>query len=366
VTTAYQEREVFLSGVGVCLPAERYPVEAAVEAGVYDPERAERDGFTSVAIEHERYPVDMALDACRAAAASVRASELSSLIFTSIHRHGHKSLWPPASYLHRQLGMRPEALAYSLNHGCNSEFLAAKVAVALLQGGAESHVVVAGADCYENTLFDRWNSDLGTIYGDGASAMVLSAEPALMKILCLEVESGTTLEEMYRDPQPSPESEGSARAEYDVGSAKRMYFDRRGREEFESIFTATLGRLREKLIEGFALDESPAAYVVYPNVGAGISAAFYRNAFGDLARRDVWEFGRSIGHTGVSDQLIGLEHILESGALQRGERVLLVGAGNGLSAAVMLLEMTGTGGAPSAAGAPADPPEDARPSPSQA
>jgi 3-oxoacyl-[acyl-carrier-protein] synthase-3 len=337
--------EVFLRGVGVCLPAERYPVEAAVAAGVYDAERAERDGFTSIAIEHERYPVDMALHACQAAASSVPASEISSLIFTSIHRHGHKSLWPPASYLHRRLGMRSDALAYSLNHGCNSEFLAAKVAVSLLQGGAGGHVVVAGADCYENTLFDRWNSDLGTIYGDGASAMVLSTEPALMKILCLEVESGTTLEEMYRDPQPSPESEGSARAEYDVGSAKRAYFDRRGRDELEAVFTATLGRLREKLVEGFALDERPAAYVVYPNVGAGISAAFYRNAFGDLARRDVWEFGRSIGHTGVSDQLIGLEHILESGALQTGERVLLVGAGNGLSAAVMLLELTDADGA---------------------
>jgi 3-oxoacyl-[acyl-carrier-protein] synthase-3 len=332
--------DAYVRGLGVCLPSTRYEVAAAVEAGIYDVERATRDGFTSVAVEPSLYPVDLAPAACRAATATAPATEISSLIYTSIHRHGHKTLWPPASYLHRHLGMRPDALAYSLNQGCNGAFVAAKVALSHLHSGDGTNVLVAGADRFEETLFDRWNSDLGTVYGDAGSAVLLSTVPGALRVLCLELESGTELEEMYRNTAPSAEHDGSARLDYDVGAAKRSYFSRQGRDGLQSIFTATLGRLRAKLVADHALDKAPAAYVLYPNVGAGISAEFYERAFADLARRDLWDYGRSIGHTGVSDQFVGLAHLLDSQALATGDRVLLVGAGNGLSAGVMLLEMT--------------------------
>jgi 3-oxoacyl-[acyl-carrier-protein] synthase-3 len=236
----------------------------------------------------------------------------------------------------------PEALVFSLNQGCNGAFVAMKVASRHLLSEPGGSILITGADRFEATLFDRWSSDHGTIYGDAAAAVVVSGREGPFRILCLEVEQGSDLEQMYREATPGPEHDGSARLDYDVGAAKRAYLAENGTSQIETVFATTLGRLREKLLKAFPLDEQPASRVVYPNVGAGISAGFYVRAFGDLAREDGWAFGRSIGHTGVSDQIVGLVHLLRTGELQPGERVLLVGAGNGLSAAVMLVELVGS------------------------
>ena len=45
----------------------------------------------------------------------------------------------------------------------------------------------------------------------------------------------------------------------------------------------------------------------------------------------TWEFGASIGHLGVSDQFVALDHLLASGALAAGDHVLLIGFGAGIT-----------------------------------
>lgn len=330
---------VYLRRLGTWLPSGRIMVQDAVASGLYDAGRAAKDQFTSVAVEPNLFPVDMALHASRQAVEGIDANELDRLFHSSIHRHGHKTLWPPASHLHHELGMRSNAIAISVGQGCNGEFLAMQLAIEYVLGKRGSSVLVTGADCFEQTLFDRWNSDNGTVYGDGATAALLSTVPGLARVLHFDVEQGTALEQMYRDERPSPETEGSAVRDYDVGAAKRAYLLTHGDAELRAVFISTLDRLRDALLARFHLDVTPARHVIFPNVGAGISAGYYVQAFGALAEQDAWEFGRSIGHTGVSDQLLGLADLIANRRVESGDRVLLVGAGNGLSAAVMLLEI---------------------------
>jgi 3-oxoacyl-[acyl-carrier-protein] synthase III len=330
---------LFILGLGTWIPSDRVSVEEAVATASYDATRAAKDGFTSVAVEHRAFPAEMGVEASRRALAGVDSATVDWLAWTSIHRHGHKTLWPPASFAHHELGLDSQALVFSLSQGCNGAFVAMKLAAEHVRRHPRSTALVVGADRFEDSLFDRWSSDNGTVYGDAASAVVLASRPGPIEVLHLDVEQGSELEQMYRLSEPTAEDASDPGRDYDVGSAKRAYLERHGDAAIRSVFARTLGSLRERLLVNHALIDQPARYVVYPNVGAGVSAGLYQDVFGDLAESDAWEYGRSIGHTGVSDQMLGLSDLLKRGLVSVGDRVLLIGAGNGLSVAVMLVEV---------------------------
>jgi 3-oxoacyl-[acyl-carrier-protein] synthase III len=40
--------------------------------------------------------------------------------------------------------------------------------------------------------------------------------------------------------------------------------------------------------------------------------------------RSTWDYGRTVGHCGASDQLLSLDHVLETGELGPGDHILLM------------------------------------------
>ncbi|PIL19184.1 hypothetical protein P775_16075 [Puniceibacterium antarcticum] len=278
----------------------------------------------------------MALRAARPLCETEDPSGINTLYLTGIHRHGHKLLWPAASYLQNELKLKSRTRAMSISQGCNGAFVAASIAFDLISSGVPGEHIIVGSDRFSGSAFDRINSDLGTLYGDGAIAIRMGSSKGVYRVLCMVLESETGLESMYRDTKTSVEGPG----DHDVKSSKRAYLDRVGRKGFNSLFVPALHRLRSILLDQVDLASSPAEYVVYPNVGAGLSAQLYAGAISDLAHRDMWEFGRSIGHTGTSDQFLGLWELNRTGNLSSGDRVLLIGAGNGLGLAAMVVEKT--------------------------
>ncbi|WP_426624813.1 ketoacyl-ACP synthase III family protein [Leifsonia sp. McL0607] len=335
------DRRIYISGLGTWLPSDRVTVQEAVDAGAYDAIRAVKDAFTSVRVERDAFPPEMGVEAARRALARVDLHSVGFLAWTSIHRHGHQTLWPPASFAHHELELDPNAIVFSLNQGCNGAFVAMKMGADHVRHHPGSSALVIGSDRFEDSLFDRWSSDHGTVYGDAASAVILSTSPGPIEVKHLDIEQGSALERMYRFKEPSAEDVNDPRRDHLVGSAKRAYLQEHGDGEIREVFAQTLGALRERLMVRHPLLERPARYIVYPNVGAGVSAGLYQDILGDLAEEHLWEYGRSIGHTGVSDQILGLAELLDRGALRPGDQVLLIGAGNGLSVATMLLEIRG-------------------------
>lgn len=326
---------VYLNGVSVYLPAHAMTIAEAVLAGQYDGERARVDGFTSVCIENRLSAPEMAFEAAAVLVNDDTRHTVSNLYFASVHRHGHKLLWPAASYLQRRLCLGTRTRVTGISQGCNGGFVAASIAYDMIKGGMAGGHLVVGADRYAHSAFDRWNSDLGTLYGDGASAVILSGVPGPMRVLCCALETEPQLEEMYRDAAPATEG----LADHTIKEAKKAYLEKHGRDHFNALFVGALERLKAQLLESTDIANNPVAYIVYPNVGKGLSAALYENVFGPLAQQSAWDYGRSIGHTGTSDQFIGLHWLLDQGKLASGDRVLLLGAGNGLSLGVMLIEV---------------------------
>ena len=328
-------RDVFVTGVSAYLPETRFGIADAIAAGLYDEVRARTDGFFSLAIEGQLSALEMAVEAASALVTDTDRERIKGLYFSTVHRHGHTLLWSPASYLQRQLHLPRDARVMGVAHGCNGGFIAASIACDLIGNGVAGDHLVVGADRYSGSAFDRWNSDLGTLYGDAASAIRFSDIAGPMRVAFWALESEPELEEMYRQEATSPEGP----SDHMIKEAKKAYLDRKGRDQFNILFVGALTRLRARVLDALNLADAPAAFIVYPNVGAGLSAALYEQAFGDLARASMWDYGRSVGHTGTSDQVIGLWRLLEEQKLRTGDRIVLLGAGNGLSLAALVIEI---------------------------
>ncbi|MEP3469093.1 ketoacyl-ACP synthase III family protein, partial [Marinobacter alexandrii] len=318
--------EIFVKSINAYLPEQVLTIDEAISTGLYSAERAAVDGFTALRIEENLSSAEMAVKAALPGLSSTDPDAVNSLYLCSIHRHGHKILWPPASYVQHQLGLGRQTRALGISQGCNGGFVACSLATDLIQHGLTGDHLVLGADRFSGSGFDRINSDLGTLYGDAAFALRLGSGSGAFRLLYMGLESEPELEAMYRDTQPAPEGI----VDHDIKSAKRNYLEQHGRDHFNRLFISALQRLRASILAQVNLVQFPARYIVFPNVGAGLSAKLYAEEFADLASENLWGFGRSIGHLGTSDQFLGLWHIDRCKPLRPGERVLLLGAGNGL------------------------------------
>lgn len=329
---------MYLSGLDVSLPVKRISTAQAIEAGVYDAGSAERDGYFSAAIETNRFPADMALRAAKKALTeSGHAPEqLATLSYASIHRHGHARLWSPAAYLQHELEAHL-SLPVNLQHGCNGGFLALKLMAPHIQGDKAG--LLATADRFSESGFDRWLGDYGLIYGDAAVAATISAQDGFAKILHFDVCSLPELERLHRLPYPAAESAHSYLDEYNIRETKKSFLADFSREGFIQPIQQALAGLRKSLLEQYDLIEKPARWMIPPFVGNSIRLETYEAHFKDLAIHNAWQFGREIGHAGASDGLLGLHLLRQSHQLRSGDQVLIISAGAGFSCSLVLLEM---------------------------
>ncbi|MFD6248059.1 ketoacyl-ACP synthase III family protein [Streptomyces roseolus] len=335
---------VTIAGTGSHLP-ERVDVEKAAEA--YDPsgegDRIRATGYATVCAEDTLYPADMALRAAREAlrAARVEARELDLVVITSIHRHGHKRLWAPASWLQSELGC-PQALPLTVNQGCNAQMLVLDMAAGFLRGRGRGTALVVAADRFGSSGFDRFTADYGIVYGDGAAAAVLTSEPpgsdrrGGWRMLGRHTVSAPHLEGLHRDGAPAPERPELLAAEHDVRAAKRRYLAERGKDQLRDSTRAAVREIRAALLPDG--DDPALRHVVYPNLGLPLLTENYFPEFPGGRDRSLWDFGRTVGHLGTGDQIAGLHHLTAQDATAPGDRVLLLGAGAGFTWTGALLE----------------------------
>jgi 3-oxoacyl-[acyl-carrier-protein] synthase-3 len=82
------------------------------------------------------------------------------------------------------------------------------------------------------------------------------------------------------------------------------------------------------LLDQAGLKVSDVSRFVFPNIGLGLLTEVIE-PFGIDVSQTAWELGRTTGHMGASDPMVGLAYLLEQGQLSVGERVMLMGIGYG-------------------------------------
>ncbi|NKZ01125.1 ketoacyl-ACP synthase III family protein [Nocardiopsis alborubida] len=328
-------------GTGSYLPEQRVDVRRAM-AG-----RSERErdrvlayGYTTVCVEPELYPGDMGLVAARRALEQARVDvrDVRMVVFTSIHRHGHRRMWSPASWLQERLGC-VNALPFNVHQGCNAQLLLLDVAADVLKGrpGGGEAVLVVAADRFSDSAFDRFTGDYGIVYGDGAAAAVITASNGWgWRVRGVHSVSEPSLEGLHRDDRPVAETSDGLTAEHDMRAAKRAFLTRHGRDVLGERTRAAVASVRGALLPGGDTDGLRA--VVYPNLGRPLLESSYFPELPGGADRSLWSFGATVGHLGTADQIAGLDAWTHRTGPVPGERVLLIGAGAGFTWTGMLLE----------------------------
>ncbi|MFJ6769813.1 ketoacyl-ACP synthase III family protein [Kitasatospora sp. NPDC091257] len=332
--------DVYVAGTGVWL-AEPESARTAVEDGRYDAEQAEQDDLLSVCVADESTaPPDMAVQAATTALkrSGLDASEVGLLIHSGVWFQGVE-MWPAASYVAGH-ALGRDAIAFGFQQECNAALGALELAARQIAGQPEKAAVVTTADRFGAPLIKRWSSEPGFVYGDGATAIVLSGRGGIARLLSTASGSDNAMEAVVRGPELKAVPTGEPLDLLGrVGHFMRT--DAGGLREATQRVGAVMNAAVDTALADAGVGREDIARVVVLASGRSRMEWQVPQLLGIPFEKSTWDFARRVGHLGAGDQIAALNHLLEHRRLAPGDRVLMVGGGSGFSCTCAVLEITG-------------------------
>ncbi|GHH51135.1 ketoacyl-ACP synthase III family protein [Streptomyces candidus] len=331
---------IFVRGTGVRLPGTM-TVADAVAAGDCPPAVAAQTKTVSVAYSAGESAAEMAATAARTALDRARSGpgDVDLLLHADTYHQG-QDLWPVASYIQREaLGNSCPAL--EIRQMSNGGLAALDLATAYLNAGhGTGDALLTTADRFCAPGIDRWRTDPGTPYADGATALVLSRRGGFARLLSVALHADPELEPLHRGDEPFTTAPLKHRMPVDFEQAKRAFVGRVGMSY--AITRAHAGQqtaIKQALADA-ETELGDARWIVLPHFGLRRLTSIYHRPFGIDPERTTWDFSRTVGHLGAGDQFAGLDHLVTSGRVAPGERVVLISVGAGYSWGCAVVEIT--------------------------
>ncbi|MFC4492551.1 ketoacyl-ACP synthase III family protein [Streptomyces ovatisporus] len=260
--------------------------------------------------------------------------------------------WQPQYYLQRHL-VGNEALAVEVRQGCNGMFGALELGAAYLRGRpgtadgerAPAALLVA-SDNFGTPMMDRWNMGPGYVAGDAASAVLLTTEPSFAQLAAVGSVAVSEAEQMHRGAEPLfPPGPTVGRAlDFRARNAEfkeAALADGSGTGALVKVHGMTL-ELVERTLSEAGIGMSDVTRVAYMNYSREIVEQRCMAALGLPMEKSVWEFGRTVGHLGASDQTVSLDHLLSAGELPPGSHLLMLGVGPGVTLSCAVVRIVHT------------------------
>ena len=365
--------ELYVAGLGAHLPA-RVDTADAVARGWYAAEQAEASGIRSVCVTDEHPAAEMAVLAAREALAGAwndstpdgppaepapdgppaepapdgpstpdsastpdgsPPQAVRAVLHAYLNSQGAR-YWCAAPYIAaRTLG--DGVPGYDVLQSCNAGLAAVELGARLLADGG-GRVLVTAADRFDTAGFDRWNCDSQTVFGDGAGAVLLSTYGGFARITAIATGYDNGLEAESRGDGFPPEA-----GPVDFTGARQRYHSRlvplpEHLERIREVITRTLKQVLDEAGTTVARITRVVPVVATQPVILGL----FQRILGIDDTLSTWEFGATTGHLGAADNLVGLHHLVTTGAVGPGDTVLLVGGGSGFACTLAVVEVTGT------------------------
>ncbi|WP_327391842.1 ketoacyl-ACP synthase III family protein [Streptomyces sp. NBC_01186] len=327
--------DLFISGLGTYLP-ETVSVEQAVAQGLYPELEAELHELEGAAVAGDTPAPEMALYAAQHAfkRCGRRPTDLDLLLYVATWHQGPEG-WLPHSYLQRHL-TGGDLTASEIHLGCNGMFSALELAVGHLRAepGRRAALLVA-ADNYGTPMTDRWRMGPGYICGDAASALVLTKDEGFAQLLAVRSATVPEAEELHRGAEPLfPPGILDGRG-LDFGRRNEEYRQqsRAGGGGTLALFTIQqrLTEVIDATLEDAGLTVADLTRVAFMNYARDIVEQRCMVPLDLPLEKSTWEFGRTVGHCGASDQILSLDHLVTTGRLGAGDHMLLLGTGPGVT-----------------------------------
>lgn len=325
--------EAFISGTGSYLPERRltnHDLEKMVDTS--DEWIVQRTGIRERRIAD---PADATSDlATRAARIALKEAQRSvddieCIILCTVT----PDTYMPAGavYVQRALGAT-RAAAFDLSAACTGFIHGVTVGTALVRSGVYENLLVVGAETLSR-IVDPTDRNTCILFGDGAGAAVLSrSEPGsssrVMDSYLRADGTGSCLIELPGGGSRSP-------ATHDSIDAKQHFLRMQGKEVFK-FATKSLVELIEVALERNHLVPEDLAIVVPHQVNYRIIEAALKKVAIPLERM-LLNLER-YGNTSAASVPIALHEAVTEGRLRRGDYVLLVAFGAGLTWGYNLLK----------------------------
>ncbi|MEU1798773.1 ketoacyl-ACP synthase III family protein [Streptomyces californicus] len=331
---------LYLAGMGAYLP-ERVTTAQAVAEGRYDADEAAALGWASVAVAGDIPAPDMAVMAAKdALAVSGHDTRDMAVLMHATCNHQGPDMWSPQHYILRNT-VGGHVPAVEIRQGCNG-FLAAMELAGCYLGASDDRAaaLVTSADNWGDPLVDRWRATPGGLFGDAATAVVLSREQGFARLLNVRATSLPDLEELNRGGEPLFPPGCTTGRRVDLRERAATYQGGQDVVRAGALMGETQRALILQTLEEAGLGVGDITRVAHQFVGDRGVLQRLLEPFGEnAADLGVWDFGRSMGHTGANDQTSGLFHLLTTGQLAGGDRVLLLGAGAGIAFSCAIVEI---------------------------
>lgn len=334
---------VYLKSIGAHVPRP-VSIATAVEEGHYPAQEAELHELGGAAVAGDVPAPELALLAARQAfeRAGHPPQDVDLLLYASSWHQGPDG-WQPQYLLQRHL-VGADVLAVEVRQGCNGMFAALELAAGYLRGSDRArHALLVAADNFGTPLIDRWRMGPGYVAGDGASAVLLTTEPSFARLLAVGSIAVPEAEQMHRGAEPlfPPGPTLGRPLDFAVRNAdykRQAIGDGVGTAALIRIHQQTLTVVERTLAEA-GIDIGDITRVAYMNYSREIVEQRCMAALGLAVSRSTWEFGRTVGHLGASDQIISLDHLLEQGGLKPGDHMLMLGVGPGVTISCAVVEI---------------------------
>ena len=336
---------VHIRGIGVFLP-DPVEVKWAVAEGLYPAEDAEAHGWEQVRVAGEIPAPEMALFAAREALKdSGDPPEDVDLLFYAGAWHQGPATWPPQYHLQREL-IGGRAFATRIDQGCNGMFGALELAAGQLIADPDRHIaLLVATDNFGTPLIDRWRSGPGFILGDAASALVLGREPGFAELLSVCSRAMPELDALHRGVEPLFPPGATVGTKVSFRDNLTHFAAQLQKEGTDlSIFLETpkvLGEVVDQSLAEAGISREGVTRVAFMNDSREVVEQRLA-PLGMPLELSTWEYGRTIGHTGASDPILSLAHLLDSAQVAAGDHVLMIGVGPGVtiySAVVRIREL---------------------------
>ncbi len=330
---------VYFSSLGTMIP-ETASAQEAVALGLYDAEAFVQNQLTAVCIAGEISPPEMAVEAAKQALARAGedATNLAMLFHSAAFLQGPE-MWLPSYYILREIGGNGVP-AFDIRMGCNSVFASLELAASRMATlDPDRTVLITAADNMGSPLIDRWNVP-GFIVGDAASALLLSQRSGFARLLAIGSMSVTELEPMHRGEEPLFPPGATSGRKIDM-LARGMHFVENVMEiqQAGEMTVKGLQELTGRTLAEAGVEKAGIKKLIYGNSAGYFLEHLVLNPLGFTFEQSTWAYGAGIGHTGASDQLLSLNHLVTSGAVEPGDKILIAGGAPGYSLSCAVVEI---------------------------
>lgn len=330
---------IFVRGTGIRLPSSLL-VADAVASGACPPRVATATDMVAVAHSPDESAAEMAAHAARFALdRAATAPEDIDLILHADTYHQGQDLWPVASYIQRE-AVGNSCPAIEIRQMSNGGMAALDLATSYLTADRNRcDALLTTADRFCAPGIDRWRTDPGTPYADGATALVLSRRGGYARLRSLAMLADPELEPMHRGDEPFGPAPFTHRIPVDFEEAKRSFTGRVGMSYAITRANAGQRTVVKQALADADMELADADWVVLPHFGRRRLQSIYLQPYGIEPARTTWEWSRTVGHLGAGDQFASLDHLVVTGTAAPGDRVVLIGVGAGYSWGCAVVEI---------------------------